>query len=230
MKRHIISFFLAALAVTSCVLPFAPVAHAAEKKNVLIVGDSVSTVLRWSPESMRPLWGKAYNSTLEVWGCQKLLTEGCNPSKNPSALASVLKHKNDNIDIVVVMTGYNDTGDEYLRQAIRKINKAVKEMGAELMWLTYRQNGNVRIKARGFNKVVRQEAKRLNMSIFDWDAKSRTKSAWFNGASTHMNALGGKALGRGIRAALDLHYASVATTTTIATTTTVLDTTTTVVP
>jgi hypothetical protein len=220
MKRHIISCFLSALAVTSCVLPFAPVAHAAEKKNVLIVGDSVSTVLRWSPESMRPLWGKAYNSTLEVWGCQKLLTEGCNPSKNPSALASVLKHKNDNID----------TGDEYLRQAIRKINKAVKEMGAELMWLTYRQNGNVRIKARGFNKVVRQEAKRLNMSIFDWDAKSRTKSAWFNGASTHMNALGGKALGRGIRAALDLHYASVATTTTIATTTTVLDTTTTVAP
>jgi hypothetical protein len=220
MKRHIISCFLSALAVTSCVLPFAPVAHAAEKKNVLIVGDSVSTVLRWSPESMRPLWGKAYNSTLEVWGCQKLLTEGCNPSKNPSALASVLKHKNDNIDIVVVMTGYNDTGDEYLRQAIRKINKAVKEMGAELMWLTYRQNG----------KVVRQEAKRLNMSIFDWDAKSRTKSAWFNGASTHMNSLGGVALGRGIRAALDLHYASVATTTTIATTTTVLDTTTTVAP
>ena len=60
---------------------------------------------------MKPLWGKSYNSTLEVWGCQKLLTEGCNPSKNPSALASVLKHKNDNIDIVVVMTGYNDTGD-----------------------------------------------------------------------------------------------------------------------
>ena len=229
MKRRIISCFITAAAVTACALPFATAANATDRKNVLIVGDSVSTVLRWSPESMRPLWGKAYNSTLEVWGCQKLLTEGCNPSKNPSALASVLKHKNDNIDIVVVMTGYNDTGDEYLRQAIRKINKAVKKMGAELMWLTYRQNGNVRIKARGFNKVVRQEAKRLNMSIFDWDAKSRTKSAWFNGASTHMNALGGKALGRGIRAALDLHYASVATTT-VAPTTTVLDTTTTVAP
>jgi len=97
------------------------------------------------------------------------------------------------------------------------------------MWLTYRQNGNVRIKARGFNKVVRQEAKRLKMSIFDWDAKSRTKSAWFNGESVHMNARGGIALGRGIRDALDTHFQS-GSTTTVAPTTTVLDTTTTVVP
>jgi hypothetical protein len=229
MKRRIISCFITAAAVTACALPFATAANATDRKNVLIVGDSVSTVLRWSPESMRPLWGKAYNSTLEVWGCQKLLTEGCNPSKNPSALASVLKHKNDNIDIVVVMTGYNDTGDEYLRQAIRKINTAVKQIGAELMWLTYRQNGNVRIKARGFNKVVRQEAKRLKMSIFDWDIKSRTKSAWFNGESVHMNARGGIALGRGIRDALDQHFQR-GSTTTVAPATTVLDTTTTVVP
>ena len=229
MKRRIISCFLSAVAVVSLALPFSSTAHATDRKNVLIIGDSVSTVLHWWPASMKPLWGKAYNSTLEVWGCQKLLTEGCNPNKAPSALASVLKHKNDNIDIVVVMTGYNDTGDEYLRQAIRKINKAVNQMGAELMWLTYRQNGNVRIKARGFNKVVRQEAKRLHMSIFDWDATSRTKSAWFNGASVHMNALGGVALGRGIRAALDAHYRTSATTT-IAPTTTVLDTTTTVAP
>ena len=230
MKRRIISCFLTAAAVTTCALPFTTAANATDRKNVLIVGDSVSTVLRWSPESMKPLWGKPYNSTLEVWGCQKLLTEGCNPSKNPSALASVLKHKNDNIDIVVVMTGYNDTGDEYLRQAIRKIHKAVQQIGAELMWLTYRQNGNVRIKARGFNKVVRQEAKRLKMSIFDWDAKSRTKSAWFNGESVHMKARGGIALGRGIRAALDTHYRDSSSTTTVAPTTTVLDTTTTVVP
>ena len=230
MKRRIISCFITAVAVMSCALSFTTAANATDRKNVLIVGDSVSTVLRWWPASMKPLWGKAYNSTLEAWGCQKLLTEGCNPSKNPSALASVLKHKNDNIDIVVVMTGYNDTGDEYLRQAIRKIHKAVQQMGAELMWLTYRQNGNVRIKARGFNKVVRQEAKRLDMSIFDWDAKSRTKSAWFNGASVHMNALGGVALGRGIRAALDTHYRNNTATTTVAPTTTVLDTTTTVVP
>jgi len=229
MKRRIISCFLTVATVMSCALPFSSAAHATDRKNVLIVGDSVSTVLRWSPESMKPLWGKSYNSTLEVWGCQKLLTEGCNPSKNPSALASVLKHKNDNIDIVVVMTGYNDTGDEYLRQAIRKINTAVKQIGAELMWLTYRQNGNVRIKARSFNKVVRQEAKRLRMSIFDWAAKSRTKSAWFTGESVHMNARGGIALGRGIRDALDTHFQS-GSTTTVAPTTTVLDTTTTVVP
>ena len=229
MKHRIISCFLTVAAVLSCVLPFASAADATDRKNVLIIGDSVSTVLRWWPASMKPLWGKAYNSTLEVWGCQKLLTEGCNPNKAPSALASVLKHKNDNIDIVVVMTGYNDTGDEYLRNAIRKIHKAAQQMGAEVMWLTYRQNGNVRNKARGFNKVVRQEAKRLKMSIFDWDAKSRTKSAWFNGESVHMNARGGIALGRGIRDALDTHFQS-GSTTTVAPTTTVLDTTTTVVP
>lgn len=45
-----------------------------------------------------------------------------------------------------------------------------------------------------------------------------------------MNARGGIALGRGIRAALDTHYRDSTSTTTVAPTTTVLDTTTTVVP
>lgn len=100
MKRRIISCFLTAAAVMSCALPFATAANATDRKNVLIVGDSVSTVLRWSPESMKPLWGKSYNSTLEVWGCQKLLTEGCNPSKNPSALASVLNTRTTTLTLL----------------------------------------------------------------------------------------------------------------------------------
>ena len=101
--RRRLAFTATALCVAATSL-VAPPAHA-ERINVLIVGDSVASVLRWAPESMKPLWGTTYNATLEVWGCQKLLDNGCIDSAKLSALDQIVKHRNDNIDIVVIATG-----------------------------------------------------------------------------------------------------------------------------
>ena len=204
-------------AVTSIAVPHA----SAERINVLIVGDSVASVLRWAPESMKPLWGGAYNTKLEVWGCQKLLDPGCVDSARKSALDQIVKHRPSNIDIVVIATGYNDTGAEYLRGAIRKINAEVKSQGASLIWLTYRENGNVKVKNRAFNKVLLEEAKRLRITLLDWEFIARKNKHWYSGDRVHMNKFGGLQLARHIKKALDLKmgFTKPTTTTTVIATT-----------
>ena len=199
-RRLAFSFAALCIAATTFV---APPAHA-QRVNVLIVGDSVASVLRWAPESMKPLWGGNYNATLEVWGCQKLLDKGCVGSAKLSALDQIVKHRKDDIDIVVIATGYNDTGPEYLRKAIRKINAEVKSQGASLMWLTYRENGNVKIKNRAFNDVVKSESKTLRFTLLDWELIARKNKHWFTGDRVHMNKFGGLQLARHIKMALDL--------------------------
>jgi hypothetical protein len=171
---------------------------------------------------MKPLWGGTYNVTLEVWGCQKLLDPGCVDSARKSALDQIVKHRDKDIDIVVIATGYNDTGAEYVRGAIRKINAEVKSQGASLMWLTYRENGNVKVKNRTFNKVLLEEAKRLRITLLDWELIARKNKHWFSGDRVHMNKFGGLQLARHIKKALDLKMgytkATTTTTTVVATT------------
>lgn len=211
-----------------CTATSLAIPHANAKRiNVLIVGDSVASVLRWAPESMKPLWGGTYNTILEVWGCQKLLDPGCVDSARKSALDQIVKHRSDDIDIVLIATGYNDTGAEYIRRAIRKINAEVKSQGASLLWLTYRENGNVKIKNRAFNAVLKQEARRLRFTLVDWEFIARKNKHWFTGDRVHMNKFGGLQLARHIKKALDLKmgFTKATTTTTSITATTVVATT-----
>lgn len=175
--------------------------------DVLIVGDSVGTVLKWAGESMRPFWDGRYNVTLETWGCQALLRPGCLNGTPIPAIDAIAKHRNDGIDVVVMMTGYNDVGPETIRLAMRKISRVSKEIGAHVIWLTYRESGNVKVKNRAFNNVVRSEDARLkNVSVLDWEKISRRKRNWFSGDNVHMTGAGGLQLARQIRKALNRHF------------------------
>lgn len=196
-------------------------AHATRKtSNVVIVGDSVANVLRWAPESMKPLWSSQYNATLETWGCQQLVDKGCSQSSDLSSLQRIINHRRDNIDVYIVATGYNDTGPAYLARAIDAINKEVKKQGASLIWLTYQENANVKLKSRSFNAVLRTKQNKNHMEILDWNKISRNNKNWFSGDSVHMNRFGGLQLARHIKKALDAHYGYGASTMTSTTTTT----------
>ena len=213
---------LVSLAAVLCVPASA---HATRKtSNVVIVGDSVANVLRWAPESMKPLWSSQYNAILETWGCQQIIDKGCSASSNLSALDRIISHRRDNIDVYVVATGYNDTGNAYLSAAIRKVAREVKSQGATLIWLTYRENGNVKIKNRMFNDIVRKEQKKLKLELLDWNKISRKNKHWFSGDSVHMNRFGGLQLARHIKKALDAHYGYGASSTTSTTTSTIVPT------
>ena len=217
--------------VAALCLPTA--AHATRKtSNVVIVGDSVANVLRWAPESMKPLWTSQYNAVLETWGCQQLVDKGCSQSSDLSSLQRIINHRRDNIDVYIVATGYNDTGPAYLARAIDAINKEVKKQGASLIWLTYQENANVKLKSRSFNAVLRTKQSKNNMELLDWNKISRNNKNWFSGDSVHMNRFGGLQLARHIKKALDAHYgrgasSTTSTTTTVPTTSTTTDPTTT---
>ncbi|MBJ7369020.1 MAG: hypothetical protein JHC65_11260, partial [Ilumatobacteraceae bacterium] len=201
-------------------------AHATRKtSNVVIVGDSVANVLRWAPGSMKPLWSSQYNALLETWGCQQLIDKGCSQSSDLSSLQRIINHRRDNIEVYIVATGYNDTGPAYLAKAIDAINKEVKKQGASLIWLTYQENANVKIKSRSFNAILRTKQSKNKMEILDWDKISRKNKNWFSGDSVHMNQFGGLQLARHIKKALDAHYGRGASSTTSTTTTTTVPTT-----
>lgn len=199
MATLVASILLAAVSLT------AP-AHATSVK-VLILGDSVASVLRWSPKSMKALWKQPLDVTLEVWGCQKLVDPGCieGSIQQPSTLDLIRKHRGEDFDIVVVAAGYNDTGATYLQKSIRRIHAEVASQDAHLIWLTYRQNGNVRVKARSFNTVVKSLSKKLGYSVLDWELIARKQKHWFTGDGVHMNAHGGVRLGNHIRRAIDAY-------------------------
>lgn len=205
------------------------VAHATRKtSNVVIVGDSVANVLRWAPKSMKPLWNSEYNAILETWGCQQLINKGCSQSSDLSSLQRIINHRRDNIDVYVVATGYNDTGSAYLAKSIDAISREVKKQGASLIWLTYQENANVKIKNRSFNAVLRTKQSKNNMELLDWAAISHKQKQWFSGDSVHMNPFGGLQLARHIKKALDAHYGRGASSTTSTTSTTDPNTTSTV--
>lgn len=204
---------MAAILATSLVAPCVPAPGVAEVgartkvADVLILGDSVGSVLKWAGASMRPFWDGRYNVTLETWGCQTLLRPGCRNGKPIPAIDEIAQHRNDGIDVVVVMTGYNDVGPETIRVAMRKISRASQSIGAHVIWLTYRESGNVKAKCRSFNTVVRAEDERLeNVSVLDWEKISRRKRNWFSGDNVHMTGAGGLQLARQIRKALNRHF------------------------
>ena len=224
-RTRIGAICMAFIAVAMCV-PTA--AHAIRKtSNVVIVGDSVANVLRWAPKSMKPLWTSQYNAILETWGCQQLIDKGCSQSSDLSSLQRIISHRRDNIDVYVVATGYNDTGPAYLAKAIDAINKEVRKQGASLIWLTYQENANVKIKSRSFNAVLRTKQSKNRMEILDWADISRKNKHWFSGDSVHMNEFGGLQLARHIKRALDAHYGYGASSTTSTTTSSTTDPTTT---
>lgn len=201
MTRRLLARVLPALTLVATILPSAPASAARIK--VLIVGDSVASVLRWAPESMVPLWKSNYDVTLETWGCQKLISVGCLGNGQKSAYDYIRKHRNDGLQYVMVATGYDDTGAEHVRFAIRKINRLVTSMGAKLVWLTYRVNGNVRVKNVAFNKVVWEESKSLGFEVFDWELIARRMKHWYAGDRVHFNRRGGRYFGNHIKKYLD---------------------------
>ena len=148
------------------------------------------------------------------------MSAGCDATLKLSSMDRIVLHRKDNIDVYVVATGYNDSGPAYVAKAVAQISEEVKKQGASLIWLTYQENANVRIKSRTFNAVIRAKQVKNHMQILDWNRISRNKKKWFSGTSVHMNETGGLNFARSIKSALDIHFGYGTTTSTSTSTTT----------
>ena len=135
--------------------------------------------------------------------CQRLIFEGCKPIAKDSSLKMLQMNKGKFSNVVVVSTGYNDLDDANFARAVRAITSEAKQQGVEVLWLTYRQAGNVRMKSVSYNRQLFELAKKIdNLHILRWCDISNGHPEWFTADSVHMNATGGLALARAISAAI----------------------------
>ena len=157
------------------------------KPRVLIVGDSVFSMLLVADQALAEL-----NDIIPViyrgQPCQKLLTRGCIPETELSALQQFQRARGEFTDAVVVATGYNENRSDALQVSLREFRREAKRQHVKLIWATYRIAGNVIEKATNFNRQLRAAAKHdHDLSIFDWNKVSGNRPSWFSGDKVHLS-------------------------------------------
>ena len=194
-----------------------------KRPQALVLGDSMMAMVGVAPEALKEL-----NSVVPVifgaQGCQLLLNRGCLPEVEKSAFTRLKEARGSFSEVVVVATGYNEYRDESLAEALRLFRAEAKRQKVSLVWLTYRENGNVTAKAKRFNAMLRRAAKKdPSLTIFDWHKVSKGRETWFSGDKIHMSRGGAKQMARRLGKVIDQviaeRKAAKSTTTTLPTTT-----------
>ena len=232
--------FLSAVAVLTCisigisalsVSAGNSVAKKDRRPEALIVGDSVMAVLGVFGAALKVL-DKKHPVIYAAEPCQLLTRSGCIPETKESALERFKNARGKFSDVIVVATGYNEFSDQVFFEATKKFREEAKKQKVSIIWLTYRENGNVTEKAKRFNAILRRVAKAdPKFFLYDWNEFSLGKLSWFSGDRIHMSRGGGTNLARYLSKAIgeviDIRRSRGTTTTTSTTTTLVEETTTT---
>jgi lysophospholipase L1-like esterase len=162
--------------------------------RVLVLGDSVFNAFM-HVESARDLMNERQTTIFATQGCQRLLYEGCMDFAKLSALQQLRRHAGKFTDVVVVGTGYNDRLGPEFKQAVTAIVKEAESQGVEVLWVSYRQSGNVRGKSRVMNEQLRRfDTKIDNLHVADWNMFSKDANSWFRSDRLHLVAPGADAL------------------------------------
>jgi hypothetical protein len=204
------------------------------RPEALIVGDSMMAVLGVFDSALKEL-DKKHPVIYAAQPCQLLTRSGCIPETKESALERFKNARGKFSDVIVVATGYNEFSDQVFFDATKKFREEAKKQKVSIIWLTYRENGNVTEKAKRFNAILRHIAKSdPKFFLYDWNDFSLGKLSWFSGDRIHMSRGGGTNLARYLSKAIgevvDIRHSRATTTTTstsTSTTTTVVAETTT---
>ena len=205
------------------------------RPEALIVGDSMMAVLGVFDSALKEL-DKKHPVIYAAQPCQLLTRSGCIPETKESALERFKNARGKFSDVIIVATGYNEFSDEVFFDATKKFRDEAKKQKVSIIWLTYRENGNVTEKAKRFNAILRRVAKSdPKFFLYDWNEFSLGKLSWFSGDRIHMSRGGGtnlarylsKAIGEVIHIRRSRGTTTTTTSTTTSTTTTVVAETTT---
>ena len=172
-------------------------------KEALLVGDSVMAVLSHNNAGLK-LLGKRHPFILRATACQKLIYFGCTTAAKKSSLSLLKANRGKFSKVVVVATGYNDLDNSSFARAIATISAESSRQGVLVLWLTYREEGNVKKKAISYNLQLRKFSRTVpNLRLLDWNKISKGHDSWFTGDMIHMSGTGAFELARAISAAID---------------------------
>lgn len=177
-------------------------ASAAPPKEALLLGDSVLASLGWSNQGLALLEDR-HPFILRAVSCQRLVTEGCTGRSSTSALRIMRKERGRFTRAVVVATGYNDYNDGRFPAAVRRFHEEAVAQGVWLVWVNYREAGNVRDKSKVFNATLnRLQTELPRLVIVDWNELSRGRRSWWGPDQVHLYDEGAVAMARAIADAL----------------------------
>jgi len=183
-------------------LAFGGGASAARHKEALLLGDSVLATLGWTNEGLKLLESR-HPFILRAVSCQRLVTEGCTGRSKTSALRIMRQERGRFSKAVVVATGYNDYNDGRFPEAVRTFHEEAVKQGVWLVWVNYREAGNVRAKSTTFNATLERLKRELpRLVVVDWNELSRGQRSWWGPDQVHLYAEGAVAMARAIADAL----------------------------
>lgn len=172
-------------------------------KEALLVGDSVMAVLANNNAGLK-LLGKQHPFILKATACQKLIYVGCTTAAKKSSLSWLKANRGKFSKVVVVATGYNDLDNGSFARAMAAISTESGRQGVVVLWLTYREEGNVKKKASSYNAQLRKFSRTVpNLRLLDWNKISKGHDSWFTKDMIHMSGTGAFELAKAISAAID---------------------------
>lgn len=172
-------------------------------KEALLVGDSVMVALLFNPEGLK-LLERRHPFIFRAVDCQRLIYEGCIKRAKLSSLALLKANRGKFTNVVVVETGYNDSDNDSFSRAVAAIVTEAVRQGVFVLWLTYREEGNVKKKAISYNRQLRQFSNYIpNLRLLDWNEISKGRDSWFTASKVHLNDTGAFEMARAIAFAID---------------------------
>ncbi len=189
------------LPTTSTVTP-SNTAVADTARRVLLMGDSTLAGVRWYTNSQHALGGSSF--LLDAESCRRLVGSSCRgrEGRTPPNAVNAINAVSEPIDVLVVMTGYNDWHANF-STAFDQVVAAARAKGAdEIVWLTYREGVTYSnptgggSQAAGFriqNQILRDKVASgayPDVTIADWSAYTAARSTWFTSDGVHFTISG----------------------------------------
>lgn len=180
--------------------PNTPVADT--DRRVYLIGDSTLAGVRWYTNSRQALRGSSF--VLDAESCRRLVGASCRgrEGRTPPNAVSAIDALTAPVDVVVVMTGYNDWHASF-SDAFDQVVAAARNKGAQrIVWLTYREDvgynnpSNGGAQAESFriqNSILRENVASGaygDVVIADWDAYTEGRTDWFTSDGVHFTIRG----------------------------------------
>jgi hypothetical protein len=179
-----------------------PFAHAVRlnppQRRVLMVGDSTLAAVRNVTESQQLFVG--FQPILDAEGCRRLVWPSCWSNSDfrvPSTVEEAILGTPGHLDVVVVMSGYNDWNDPF-GSFVDTIMEAARTKGAQrVIWLTLSTGtppgssaSAIRVFAENTRMLWESAPRHPDLVVADWRTYNGRAIGWMSDDGVHLERRG----------------------------------------
>lgn len=195
-------WFTGAPMATTTTAPAPNVPMPDTNRRVLLMGDSTLAGVRWYTNSRHALGGSSF--VLDAESCRRLIGSSCRgrEGRQPPNAINAVAAADGPIDVLVVMTGYNDWHTNF-STAFDQLVAAARAKGASrIVWMTYREGVTYSnptgggSQAEGYriqNQIIRDKIASgayPDVTLADWSSYTANRDDWFTGDGVHFTLAG----------------------------------------